>query len=327
MPKVSIIVPIYNAEKYLEDTVNSIINSTIKDIEIILIDDGSEDKSLNICNKLKSKDNRILVIHQENRGLSATRNIGIDIANGDYITFCDSDDIVENDMYKLLYNNAIKEDADISMCGIVVEKKNGKEKYIYDTKKRYIWTHLQALEYFLKNEMFGVSSNTKLFKKSLLEKIRFREVSVCEDKLFLSETIINSNKICFEDVCKYRYIKRENSITTSKFSNKKIDAINVEKEIYKYIEKYIKYNQKLLELSNNRIIMAKLSILRECIGKKSYKEYKNLCKELVNDIKSFKNLRRTININMMKKLEIYSIKYCFPIYYMLVSILYCIVEK
>lgn len=113
---ISVIIPVYNVEEYLERCVNSVLKQTYNDLEIILVDDGSTDNSGKICDELKNKDDRIIVIHKENQGLSASRNIGIEKATGEYITFVDSDDYILEDMYETLYKNLIRNDADISMC-------------------------------------------------------------------------------------------------------------------------------------------------------------------------------------------------------------------
>ena len=115
--KISVIVPVYNVEQYLERCVDSIINQTYKNLEIILVNDGSTDNSGQLCDKLAKKDNRIRVIHKENGGLSDARNVGIDEAKSDLIGFIDSDDYIDEDMYELLINNMKNANADLSMCG------------------------------------------------------------------------------------------------------------------------------------------------------------------------------------------------------------------
>ena len=116
MPAISVIVPIFNVENYVRKCVDSILNQTFSDIEIILVDDGSTDASGRICDEYLSKDDRIRVIHKENGGLSDARNAGLDMCTGEYIGFVDGDDYIDGDMYELLYKNLIQYDADISMC-------------------------------------------------------------------------------------------------------------------------------------------------------------------------------------------------------------------
>ncbi|HEL7541574.1 TPA: glycosyltransferase, partial [Enterococcus faecalis] len=130
MPKISIIVPVYNVEKYLEKCVRSILAQTFTDFELILVDDGSPDSSGAMCDQFAEQDERVKVIHKENGGLSDARNAGIEIATGEYLGFVDSDDYIADDMYELLYTNIVKEDADLSICGIydVYEGKEPVEK-------------------------------------------------------------------------------------------------------------------------------------------------------------------------------------------------------
>lgn len=126
MCEISIIVPVYKVEPYLRKCVDSILAQTFTDFEVILVDDGSPDNSGKICDEYASKDSRVRVIHKKNGGLSSARNAGIDVARGKYLGFVDSDDYIEKDMYELLYDNIVKEQADLSICGIydVYEGKN-----------------------------------------------------------------------------------------------------------------------------------------------------------------------------------------------------------
>ena len=119
MCEISIIVPVYNVEKYLEKCIKSILNQTFTDFELILVNDGSTDKSGVICDNYKNIDDRIIVIHKKNEGLSSARNSGLDIAKGRYIGFVDSDDYINNDMYHKLYEALIKNNSDISICKFV----------------------------------------------------------------------------------------------------------------------------------------------------------------------------------------------------------------
>ena len=134
MKKISIIVPIYNIEKYLPRCLDSILAQTYKNLEVILVDDGSVDNSGMIADKYARNDQRINVIHQVNKGVSAARNAGLDLATGDYIGFVDGDDYIEKDMYERLLFNAIKYKADISHCGYQMVFPN-RVDYYYDTKE------------------------------------------------------------------------------------------------------------------------------------------------------------------------------------------------
>ena len=126
MKKISVIVPVYNVERYLKRCIESIINQTYKDLEIILVDDGSTDSSGNICDEYKKIDKRISVIHKKNGGLSDARNEGLKVVTGTYIAFVDSDDFLDLDMYEYMQKNIEKENADIVICGTKIDYDNGK---------------------------------------------------------------------------------------------------------------------------------------------------------------------------------------------------------
>ena len=160
---ISIIVPVYNVDKYIERCIQSIINQTYKNLEIILIDDGSTDKSGAICDKYSKIDNRINVIHKKNGGLSEARNVGLDIARGDYIGFVDSDDYIHPQMYELLYKNLIGTSADIS---IIKHIRKEEELGLGDINSKKVYSNLEAIENILKKDSgIFIASCNKLYKK------------------------------------------------------------------------------------------------------------------------------------------------------------------
>ena len=146
--KVSVIVPIYNAEMYIDKCIQSIINQTLRDIEIILVDDGSTDRSFEISNKYAKKDERIKIIKQKNKGVGAARNYGVSIATGKFITFIDSDDFVEIDMLEILYNAAINNNCDIIFSGIKIINNNDIEYKFTSNSKIYTKQEVFKLFYF-----------------------------------------------------------------------------------------------------------------------------------------------------------------------------------
>ena len=135
LPKISIIVPVYNVENYVSKCLDSIINQSYKNLEIIIINDGSTDKSGEICEYYSAKDDRMVLIHQKNQGVSMARNNALDIAAGDYIGFIDSDDWIAPDMYSTLYKNAIEYDADISMCNLCYAHPKQDGEFFFDVDK------------------------------------------------------------------------------------------------------------------------------------------------------------------------------------------------
>lgn len=148
MPQLSVIVPIYNAEKFLMRCVNSILDQKFRDFELILIDDGSSDASPEICDKIMKNDNRIVVIHQDNAGVAAARNIGIERATGNYIAFVDSDDFIEEEMYFSMINIAEKYNCDVVMCDCIKEYKSESKLYTHNIRPGYYNKKQLESEYF-----------------------------------------------------------------------------------------------------------------------------------------------------------------------------------
>ncbi|MBI6056665.1 glycosyltransferase [Clostridium perfringens] len=251
--KISVIVPIYNVEKYLEKCINSILNQTYKNLEVILVDDGSPDNCGKICDEYALKDNRIKVIHKENGGLSSARNSGLDIATGDYIGFVDSDDWIESNMYEILLNNAIKYNADISVGG-VVDLLEENDKYI-KTKSTFNGTIetvcLNKQEAMKKFFLGSWSAWDKLYKRKVHEHLRFPQGKINEDEAIAMHILDNCNNIVYTNEVFYNYISRPNSITTSEFSEKKLDWY-----------KNCKYNLEFIKEKQPQLI--KYALLRFC---------------------------------------------------------------
>lgn len=222
--RVSIIVPIYNVEMYLKRCIDSIINQTHTDLEIILVDDGSPDNCGNICDKYSEKDNRIRVIHKANGGLSDARNVGIDIASGEYLMFVDSDDWIAENAVEALLKEQKYSHADIVLgASIDVHEENGnivKDRSSIKIGSREILDRRSALEDMLLN---GWAAWNKLYKKYLFSNIRFPVGVINEDEAILLHVIMECNTIVKFGKPTYFYFLREESITTSQFNVKKMD--------------------------------------------------------------------------------------------------------
>lgn len=193
----SIIIPVYNVEKYLPTCLNSVCNQTKRDIEIILVDDGSTDASGNICDKWAKNDNRVCVIHKDNGGLMSAWKSGVKIASGDYVGFVDSDDWIDSDMYETLYNSAVQNDVDIVCCCLNFEYPNGQshlEKIDFSPKRfshsEIIKSIYPILLYNSKTHHRGVSPNrvTKLYRRSLLNSI----ICYCDDDISIGEDLLTT---------------------------------------------------------------------------------------------------------------------------------------
>lgn len=213
-PIVSVIVPVYKVEQYLPKCVDSIINQTLQEIEIILVDDGSPDQCGKMCDTYASQDDRIVVIHKENGGLSSARNAGIAIAKADLVCFVDSDDFIESDMVEFLYKNLLKEDADISVCGIF-DHYEGKTNITNDRLGYSVCNRAEAVKHELIN--VPVSAVNKLYKKTLFNEVLFPVGKLYEDAHTTIPLILRTSKVVFDLKPKYHYIHREQSITTEKY--------------------------------------------------------------------------------------------------------------
>ena len=183
MAKVSVIVPIYNNEKYLKECLDSICNQTLTDIEIICVNDGSEDNSLKIIEEYKQKDNRIILINQDNLGVSAARNNGIKIATGEYIGFVDSDDYIDNDFYEKLYNAAKHNDSDMAVAGII-RFKGARKRYMLKFNEKLRLTNINKIMQLCRIPRQCYTVN-KIYKRNLLLKHKKINESLLFKKLNL----------------------------------------------------------------------------------------------------------------------------------------------
>lgn len=230
---VSVIVPVYNVSKYIEATLDSILNSTYRDIELVLVDDGSTDGSGGICDQYASCDDRIHVIHQKNAGVSAARNAGLDLAKGEYIGFVDGDDVIHPNMFQVLYDSITSGDYDISMVlGQIV---NGVDfKSFFGDRTLGLSANQRILS---RQDMFkglmGPNDNdyqyavvwNKLYKRSLLEELRFN-ITHSEDMEWNARVFLKMNKAILVDAKLYCWIHHAESITHQSMNSKKIDRIN-----------------------------------------------------------------------------------------------------
>lgn len=205
--KLSVIVPVYNVEKYLLECVNSIQTQTYKDLEIILVDDGSKDKSGEICDEIAASDPRVSVVHKQNGGLMAAWKTGVTYANGEYIGFVDSDDWIDEDMYSVLIESAEKDKADLVVCGLVKEYENGQQIYAGNIPKQGLYIGKEIEEkiypvYFSGNNYAsrGITVNkvTKLYKREILIDLLSGlsdEISIGEDLLTTFKYLIKSKRV------------------------------------------------------------------------------------------------------------------------------------
>lgn len=308
LPKISVIVPVYNVEDYLSKCLDSIINQSYDNLEIIIVNDGSTDKSGDICEHYASQDDRIILVHQENQGLSMARNNALDIARGEYIGFVDSDDWIAPDMFYTLYSNAIKYDADISMCNFYYVYQNG-EKSPYSNES----ADIKVLEGVYKiAHNIRLSNNcvwNRLYKRYLFDDIRFPKGKAFEDIFVMHKLVDTANKLVLSAECKYYYLRRESGITLNTFNLSQMGNLEAYIERHNYISaKYPnleKTSRKFIFSSllwlmrkaykNNRIEIYKEALVKYIDTAKCYDfsdcglsiEETNLMKLLFADIESY----------------------------------------
>lgn len=234
IPKVSVIVPVYNVEDYVEKCLESLVNQTLKDIEIIVVNDGSTDSSLEKIEKFTKNDNRIIVINQKNQGQGCARNIGIDLVKGEYVGFVDSDDYVDLDFYEKLYNAAKNNNADISATSILKHKNYKKFNLRYKKVLKATKTQDKInLSLDKKHRFFYVWNrlyNTQFLKR---ERLTFQVGVYYEDVIFSAKAILAANMIICIPNTYYHYIERKTSTINSKVNSAKktSDSIKVREEL------------------------------------------------------------------------------------------------
>lgn len=260
-PLISIVIPVYNVEKYLNRCIDSVINQTYKNIEIILVDDGSTDHSSKICDDYIKIDNRIKVFHKTNGGLSSARNYGITNSKGEFITFIDSDDDIEIDYIDYLYKLIKKHKTKMSIAAYTIVSKKRKKNIGNGYEEELLCTE-NALSRLLCENGFTVSACAKLYKKDLFNNIKFPEGKLCEDNGTAYKLIMKCKYIAYGNKSIYNYYKRDNSIMTSNFNLKKLDLIELTDVMCKDI---IKKFPNLKNETNKRIFNSRFSILRQMI--------------------------------------------------------------
>ncbi|NTJ52570.1 glycosyltransferase [Enterococcus faecium] len=264
MCEISIIVPVYKVEPYLRKCVDSILAQTFTDFEVILVDDGSPDNSGKICDEYASKDSRVRVIHKKNGGLSSARNAGIDVARGKYLGFVDSDDYIEKDMYELLYDNIVKEQADLSICGIY-DVYEGKKPVNKPTIKKTV-TATEGLLLILHGNIISVHAVNKLYKRELFSTLRYPEGKYHEDSFVIVDLLDRCKKIAIDSKQKYYYYHRLDSINTETFSAKQFEFI----EAWVINENKLRgRGKKIEEAAHQRVCFANFLVLDKIVTAKA----------------------------------------------------------
>lgn len=237
MPKVSVIVPVYNVEKYVARCLDSLAAQTLEDMEIVIVNDGSSDGSAKICKKYEKKYGNIRYFEQKNQGLSMARNAGIGIAKGEFIGFVDSDDFVKYDMFETMYQNAKEHRAKIVACGHETYYEDGSTKLNSKKNIRRYYDYYEAMDYYLLQEYFDVIACNKLYARELFDTIKFPVGKLFEDIPTVYRLIEQAKGIYFDSEPKYFYFRRSDSISQSEF---KPEITRIVDYIDEFVAKYSK---------------------------------------------------------------------------------------
>lgn len=284
-PLISIVVPVYNVEKYLDRCIRSLVNQTYDNIEIILVDDGSTDNSGRMCDKYKEDDKRIILIHQKNKGLSGARNSGVEIARGEYIIFVDSDDYIDNNAIKYLYYVVNKYRADI-----VTFMRN----YVYDYKIVQSKKNNQSVKIYKKDEgliallkgKIATTAPMKIYKSSIVKNYKFPLGKIHEDNFTvyryftMASVVVTVNKALYYYSC-----EREASITAQQFDERNLVKIDAAKEIIEYV---MENEPDLIKYAKSFYCISCLSLINKLIVEKTYNN---------KNQQVFKYLLEQLNIN------------------------------
>lgn len=310
-PLISIIIPIYNVEAYLEKCIDSIIAQDYTPLEIILVDDGATDRSREICDKYAKRYENITVLHKKNGGLSSARNAGMGLMQGEYISFVDSDDYIAPDMISTLYTDLTQNNADISCISFlnifpdrIVKNTNLTEKIILSKKK--------ALECFLFNGYLTPCACGKLYKRELWNNIKFPDGRLFEDQLTIYKILDLAEKVVFNPDPKYFYLKREGSIGHSKFNKKTYDLYQAINEEYDFIVR--KYPELKANMSVAKITW-ELVFINMMIQSDKYWHDKDLIKGSRKFAReNIFSVFRCPYINLTRKIQISLFAYIFDTY-------------
>lgn len=293
---VTIVIPVYNLAQYVQNCIDSVLRQTYKNIEILIIDDGSSDNTLTICNEYAKRDNRIRVICRKHEGLSAVRNIGSREAKGEYVAHIDGDDILEPSYIEYLYRLIIQYNADISMCNyipVLEGKKIPRQKAVNSRQEIKVMTKEQALETLLYQKYFITATWAKLFKKELLLKVEFPYKKLAEDMGSTYKLFHYSEKVVYSSKIQYYYLQRTGSIVHALSFQKGKDYIEQSQKMVKFIE--VKYPH-LTDAAYSRCFSSNIQVL-------STIAFSKICDPLYVEVKNnIKKYRKSVLFNSKARL-------------------------
>lgn len=240
MELVSVIIPVYKVEKYLNQCIESVVNQTYQNLEIILVDDGSPDNCPKMCDEWAKKDSRIKVIHKENGGVSSARNMALEVFKGDYLCFLDSDDTIHPNYIEVLHNAIKENNADVSVCNWkkVYDINNPQNKKLNSEKLSYKVFNNSNIFDLLYNKQIPLVMALwlKMYAREIFKDIRFPDVVVSEDDAIIHKVLFNCKRLVYVDCVLYNNTQRNSSLTATDFSMKKLKSLYIFKDRIMFIE-------------------------------------------------------------------------------------------
>lgn len=257
LPLISVIVPVYRVEQYLDRCLRSITEQTYRNLEIILVDDGSPDRSGAICDDWAAKDSRIIVIHKENAGAGAARNTALDAATGEIISMIDSDDYIDIHMYEHLYS-LMDEDVDIAECDIVLTELEDFPLDDGSHAESRVYTLEEAMGFHLRDEIFCQTPPNKLYRRSAVRDIRFPVGNLIDDEFFTYRVIGNARKLARSSARMYAYRQQSGSAMHKPFSLKRLQGLDAQVQRLQYLQErlpQLEYEAKFQLFFNSMFVM------------------------------------------------------------------------
>ena len=280
---ISVIIPVYNVEKYLPKCIESVLNQSYSNLEILLIDDGSPDACGKLCDDYAAKDPRIKVFHKPNGGLSDARNYGMRHATGEYINFIDSDDWVDEHYIETLYRLLTDNNADLSAITLCSVNENGDEIGRKRSGTQTVFDDCTAIESMFYQDGLPWCAQAKLYKKELFDGIEFPVNVLMEDKATTYKIFAKCQKIVFAELPHYKYLVRQGSIMRSSFSEKRLRSFAVQEELNVFIEnRYPQFR------SITHAYTAKVSVSMLCMISASNFENAEMCEKLFGYLSTYK---------------------------------------
>ncbi len=306
---ISVIVPVYNVEKYLERCVKSIVAQTYKDLEILLIDDGSTDKSGKMCDDFQQTDSRIKAFHKQNGGLSDARNYGIEHSSGEFISFVDSDDYIDEKMLETLHRLIIENDADLAVCS-AMDVFEGKEVTQVKEIKEFNLNKVESYKYMLRGDGIPSACN-KLYKRQTVGDVRFPVGKLYEDGFFTPQILKRVEKTAVTSKPMYYYFRRADSITTKPFRKGDLDVIEAYDKCVKQVKELC---PEALPYAEFRYRNAYFNVLDKMLMRddcKEIPEYKQVVKYLK---KHTAQIVKDPGFGKMRRIAAVALKFSVPLY-------------